>query len=123
MAAWKARGGSEEAGRNPRIRLVPEPEMSRIAVDGTGEVPRSGCVAEGDRRAATVFVGVEAVLLGVLTVEMVWSDMLREARKGARGEKSRGGHMGSAANGGCSAMSILVTRGVVAAIRYSYNLP
>ena len=69
-------------------------------------MPRGGCVAEGESRAVTVFVGVEAVLLGVLTAEMVWQNMLREARKGARGEKSRGGHMGSAANGGCSAMSI-----------------
>ena len=58
-------------------------------------------MAERDSRAATVFVGVEAVLLGVLTVEVVRQDILREARKGARGEKSRAGHMGSAANGGC----------------------
>ena len=123
MAAWKARGDSGEAGRNPRVRPVPEPEMSRIAVNGTGEVPRGGCVAEGDGRAATVSVGVEAVLLRVLPKEVVREDMLRAARKGARGEKSPGGHMGPAAKGGCSAMRVLVTRGVVAAIRYSYNLP
>ena len=123
MAAWKARGGRGEAGRNPRVRPVPEPEMSRIAVDVTGEVPRGRCVAKGDGGAATVSVGVEAVLLGVLTVEVVREDMLREARKGATGEKSRGGHMGPAVNGGCSVMSVLVTRGVVAAILYSYNSP
>ena len=31
--------------------------------------------------------------------------------------------MRSAVKGGCSAMSVLVTRGVVAAILYLYNLP
>ena len=121
MAAWKA-CGSGEAGRNPRVRPVPEPELSRISVDGTGEVSRGGREADGDGRVAMVSVGVGAVLLGVLTVEVIQEDMLREARKGARGEKSRGGHMRPAVNGGCSAMSILVKRGVVAAIRYSYNL-
>ena len=121
MAAWKARG-SGEAGRNPRVRPVSEPELSRISLDGIGEVSRGGREAEGDGRAATVSVGVGAVLLGVLTVEVVRDDMLREALKGARGEKSRGVHMGPAVNGGCSAMGVLVTRGVVAAIRYSNNL-
>ena len=48
--------------------------------------------------------------------------MLREAPKGASGEKSRGGHMGPAVNEGWLAVSVLVTRGMVAAIRYSYNL-
>ena len=122
MAAWKARG-SGEAGRNPRVRPVLEPELSRISVDGTGEMSRGGREAEGDGRAATVSVGVGAILLGVLTVEVVREDMLREARKGPRGEKSRGGHVGRAVNGGWLAVSILVTRGVVVAIRYSYNLP
>ena len=88
VPALKARGGRGESGRNPQVRPVPEPDMSRIAVDVTGEVPRGGCVAERDGRAATVSVGVEAVLLGVLEVEVVRKDMLREARKGARGEKS-----------------------------------
>ena len=119
--AWKARG-SGEAGRNPRVRPVPEPELSRIFVDGTGEASRGGREAEGDSRAATVSVGVGASLLGVLTAEVVREDMLREARKGARGEKSRVGHMGSAVNGGWLAVSVLVTRDVFAALRYSYNL-
>ena len=68
-------------------------------------------------------MGVEAVLLGALVAEVVREDMLREARKGARGKKSRGGYMGPAAKGGWSAMSVLVTGGVGAAILYSYDLP
>ena len=38
----KARGGGGESGRNPRVRLVPEPEMSRKAVDATRKVLRGG---------------------------------------------------------------------------------
>ena len=67
MPALKALGGRGESGRNPRVRPVPEPEMSRKAVDTTGEVLRGGCVAEGDGGAATVSVGVEAGLLTFLT--------------------------------------------------------
>ena len=111
MAAWKARG-SGEAGRNPRVQPVPESELSRISVDGTGELSRGGRKVEGDGRAATVSVGVGAAFLGVLTVEVVRENMLREARKGARGEKSRGGHMWPAVNKRRLAVS-------VAAIRYS----
>ena len=74
MAARKARVGSGEARRNPRVRPVLEPELARISVVGTGEVPRSGRVAS-----------FEAVLLRVLAGEVVGEDMLREARKGARG--------------------------------------
>ena len=58
-----------------------------------------------------------------MTVEVVREDKLREARKGARGENSRGGYRGPAVNGGWLAVSVLATRGVVAGIRYSYNLP
>ena len=114
MAARQARVSSGESGRNPRVRPVHEPELSRISVVGTGEVPRGGRVAKGDG---------EAVLLRVLAGEVVEEDMLQEARKEARGEKSRGGHMGPTVIGGWLAVSVLVTRGVVAVIRYSYNLP
>ena len=75
MVAWKARG-SGEAGRNPRVRPVPESELVRIAVESTGEVSRGGREAEGDGRVAMVSVGVEAVLVGALTVEVVREDML-----------------------------------------------
>ena len=110
MAAGKARG-SGAAGRNPRVRPVPEPELSQMSVEGTGEVSRGGREAEED--------GV-AVLLSVLGAEVVEEDMLREARKGARSEKSRGVYIGPAVKGGCLAASV-VTRGVVAGIRYSYT--
>ena len=82
-----------------------------MSVEGTGEVSRGGREAEGDG---------EAVLLSVLEGEVVGEDMLREARKGARGEKSRGGYMGPAVKGGWLAASV-VTRGVVEGIRYSYT--
>ena len=104
-AAWKARG-SGAAGRNPRARPVPEPELPRTSVEGIGEVSRGVREAEGDG---------EAVLLSVLEGEVVGEDMLREARKGARGEKSRGGNMGPAVKGGWLAASV-VTRGVVGGI-------
>ena len=79
MAARKARVGSGESGRNPRVRPVPEPELARLSLVGTGEVPRDGRVADGDG---------EAVFLRVLAREVVGEGMLREARKEARGEKS-----------------------------------
>ena len=82
-----------------------------MSVEGTGEMSRGGREAGEDG---------EDVLLGVLEGEMVGEDMLREARKGARGEKSRGGYMGPAVKGGGLTASV-VTRGVVAGIRYSYT--
>ena len=123
MAARKARVGSGKSGCKPRARPVPAPDLRRMSVDGTGEESRGGHVAEVDVTVATVSVRVEAGLVRVLTGEVVGKDMLREARKGARDKKSRGGHMGPVVNGGWLAVSVLVTRGVVAAIRYSYNLP
>ena len=94
MPALKALGGRGESGRNPRIRPLPEPEMSQKTVDAmhTGEVLRGGCVAEGDGGAAMVLSeGAEAVLLAVLAAVVVREDMLREAREGARGENRKGG--------------------------------
>ena len=111
MAAWKARG-SGAAGRNPRVRPVPEPKLLRMFVECTGEVSRGGREAERDG---------EAVWLRVLERDMLGEDMLQEARKGARGEESRAGHMGPVVKGGWLAASVLVTRGVVAGIRYSYT--
>ena len=73
MEAWKARGIGA-AGRNPRVRPVPEPELPLMFVEDTGEVSRGGREVERDG---------EAVLLRVLEVEMVGEDMLQEARTGA----------------------------------------
>ena len=101
----KARG-SGAAGRNPGVRPVPEPVLSRMSMSGTGELSRGGRVAEGDE---------EAVLLFFLGPEMVEKDMLREARNGARNEKSRGGHTRSV-KGGWLATSV-VNRGVVVETR------
>ena len=116
MPTLKALGGRGESGRSPPVRPVPEPEMSRKAVDATGEVLRDGCVAEVDGGAVMVFsmeaeavllgflaadgdadkvlsMEAEAVLLGLLAAEVVREEMLRKARKGVGGEKSRGGHI------------------------------
>ena len=82
-----------------------------MSVEGISEVSRDGREAEGDG---------EAVLLDVLEGEVVGEDVLREARKGARGEKSRGGYMELAVKGDWLAASV-VTRGVVAGIRYPYT--
>ena len=146
MPTLKALGGRGESERNPRVRPVPEAEMSRKAVDSTGEVLRGGCVTEVNGGAAMVFsMEAEAVLLGFLAAdgdaamilsmeeeavslrflaaEVVREDMVRKARKGAGGEKSRGGHIEPAVEGGCSAISVSVTRGIVAAILYSCNFP
>ena len=105
LAVEKARG-SGAAGRNPGVRPVPEPVLSRMSVSGTGERSRGGRVAEGND---------EAVLLFFLGSEEVEEDMPRETRNGARGEKSPGGHTRSV-KGGWLATSV-VTRGVVAEIR------
>ena len=146
MPTLKAFGGRGESGLNPRVRPVPEPEMSRKAVDATGEVLRGGYVVEVDGGAAMVFsmeaeavllgflatdgdaamvlsMEAEAVLLGFWAAEVVREDMLREARKGTGGEKLRERHIEPAVKGGCSASSVLVTRGIVAAILYSCNFP
>ena len=104
MAVGKVRG-SGAAGRNPGVRSVPEPVLPRMSVDGTGERSRGGRGAERDG---------EAVLVLVLGAEVVGEDMLREARNGARGEKSRGGYVRSV-KGGCLATGV-VTRGTVAGI-------
>ena len=135
-----------ESGRNPRVRSVPVPEISRKAVDATGKLLRGGCVAEVDGGVAMIFsieaeavllgflaadgdaamvlsMEAEAVLLGFLAAEVVREDMLRKARKRAGGEKSRGGQVEPGVRGGCSAISVLVARGIVAAILYSCNFP
>ena len=58
--------GSGAAGRNPRVRPVPEAELPQMSVEGTGEVSRCGREAEGDG---------EAVLLSVVEAEVVGKDM------------------------------------------------
>ena len=111
LAVEKA-SGSEAAGRNPGVRPVPEPVLSRMSVDGIGERSRGGRVAKGDGEAVLELVlGAEVAEVA----EVVEEDMLLEARNGARGEKSRGGHMRSV-KGGWLATSV-VARGVVAGIR------
>ena len=57
-------------------------------------------VAEVDGGAAMVLsVDAEAILLAFLAAEGVREDMLREARKGAGGEKLRGGAHGAGGKG------------------------
>ena len=106
VAVGKARG-SGAAGRSPGVRPVPEQVLPRMSVDGNGERSRGGRGAEGDCK--------KAVLVLVLGAEAVEEDMLREARNGARGEKSRGGRIRSV-KGEWLATSV-VARGVVAGLR------
>ena len=89
VAVGKARG-NWAAGRIPGVRPVPEPVLPRMSVDGPGDRSRGGWDAEGDD---------EAVLVRVMGAEVVEEDMLREARNGARDEKSRGGYIGSVKGG------------------------
>ena len=77
-----------------------------MSVDGSGERSRGGRGAEGDG---------EAVLVLVLGAEVFEEDMLREARNGARGEKSRGGHIRSVKGGWLATSGVI--RGMVAEIR------
>ena len=81
VALGKARG-SGAAGRNPRVQPVPESELPRMSVKGTGERSRGGREPEGDG---------EAVLVTVLEAEVVEEDMLREVRNGARAKNREGG--------------------------------
>ena len=88
---------------------------------GVGERSRSGRGAEGAGEAVLVRVsGPEVVVLalGNTVADVVGEDMLREARKGARGENSQGGATRSV-KGGWLATNV-VTRGAVAEIRQSY---
>ena len=74
-----------------------------------GERSKSGPGDEGRGEA------VRVVILGDEVAEVLGEDMLREARNGARGEKSQGGSTRSV-KGGLFATSV-VTRGAVVEIR------
>ena len=113
----KARGRGA-AGRSPGLRPVPEAVLARRSVEGIGERSRSGRGVERGGEAVLVRVSGAEVLVLVLRDEVadeVEEGMLREARHGERGEKSRGGHIRSV-KGGWLATSV-VTRGAVAEIR------
>ena len=88
----KALGDTGESGRSPRVRSAPEPEISRKVAGTTGEVLTGGGVAAVDDGAAIFPEGCAAGLAAegevVLVAERAEEDMLEEARKGAKGEKS-----------------------------------
>ena len=109
--------GSGAAGRSPGVRPVLEPVLARRSVEGVGEKSRSGRGAEGVGEADLVRgagSAVEELVLGKAVADVVVEDMLREARKGARGEKARGGATRTV-KGGWSATRV-VTRGAVAEV-------
>ena len=101
--------GIAAVGRNPGVRPVPEPVLARRSVGGIDERSKSGPGAEGGGEVVLM------VTLGDDVAEVLGEDMLREARNGARGEKSRGGGTRSV-KGGLLATSV-VTRGAVVEIR------
>ena len=109
---------SGAAGRSPGVRPVLNPVLALRTVEGVGERSRSGRGAEGAGEVVLVRVSgpeVVVLVLGNAVADVVGEDMLREARKGARGEKSRGRRTRSV-KGGWLATSV-VTRGAVAEIR------
>ena len=116
LMAKEARG-SGTAGRKPGVRPVLEPVMAQRSVGAMGERSRSGPGGEGGGEAVLVMtLGAEVPELGLGDeVGEVGEDMLREARNGARDEKSRGGYTRSV-KGGWLATRV-VTRGAVAEIR------
>ena len=115
VMAMEARG-SGTVGRKPGVRPVLEPVLARRFVEAIGVKSRSGPEAEGGGEAVLVaaLAEVPVFVLGDAVVDEVVEDMLWEARKGARGEKSRGGATRTV-KGGWLATRVR-TRGVVAEI-------
>ena len=110
--------GNGAVGRNLGVRPVPEPLLARRSMGGIGVRSKSGPGAEGGGEAVLVVIlGAEVLVVGLGdgVVEVLEEDMLREARNGAGGEKSRGGYTRSV-KGGWLATSV-ATRGAVAGIR------
>ena len=112
----KALRGTGESGRSPQVRSAPEPDISRNVAGATGGVLTGGGVAAVGDGAAIFPEGCAAGLAAegeairtaegevILVAGKNEEDMLGEARKRARGEKSRGGYIGPAEKGSWSAM-------------------
>ena len=100
---------SGTVGRKPGVRPVLEPVVARRSVGAMGERSKRGPETEG--RGEAVLVGI----LGDEVAEVLGEDILREARHGARGEKSRGGYTRSVKRGWLA--TCVVTRWTVAEIR------
>ena len=80
--------GSGAAERSPGVRPIFEPVLARRSVEGVGEKSRSGRGVEGAGEAVLVRGAGSAVVvlvLGQAVADVVVDDMLRKARKGARG--------------------------------------
>ena len=101
--------GSGTVGRKPGVRPVLEPVVARRSVGAMGERSKSVPGTEGRGEAVLV------VIFGDEVAEVLGEDMRREARNGARGEKSRGGYTRSVKRGWLA--TCVVTRGAVAEIR------
>ena len=114
--AWEARG-SGTLGRKPEVRPVLEPVVARMSVGAMCERSKSRPGAEGGGEAILVVTVAEAPVLGLgdAMVDVVGEDMLLEARKGARGEISRGGATRTVKGGWLA--TCVVTRGAVADVR------
>ena len=110
LAAREARG-SGAVGRKPGVRPVLGPVVARRSVGPMGEKSRSGPEAEGGGESVLVVasVAVPVFFVGDAVGNEVVDMPLREARKAARGVKSRGGATRTV-KGGWSATRV-VTRG------------
>ena len=98
-----------ESGRRPRVRSVPEPEISRRVNEATGEEVPRGCPDGADRRAGAVPEAegrdpAAAVLVAEAEDVVEDEDMLRKAREGAGGERTRGSERRPAESERCSVM-------------------
>ena len=104
-------GGSGAVGRKSGVRPVLDPVVARRSVGPMGEKSRSGPEAEGGGESVLVVAlsAVPVLFLGDAMVDEVVDMAVREARKAARGVKSRGGATRTV-KGGWSATCV-VTRG------------
>ena len=84
MARGKARWRGA-AGRSPGVRPVLEPVSARMSGEGGGEKSRRGRGAERASEAAKL------ILKGAVAEVVMDGMVLLEARRGARGVKTRGG--------------------------------
>ena len=110
LAAREARG-SGAVGRKPGVRPVLDPVVARRSAGPMGDESRSGPEAEGGGESVLVVAlsAVPVLFLGDAMVDEVVDMTPREARKAARGMKSRGGATRTM-KGGWSATCV-VTRG------------
>ena len=99
------------------MRLVLDPVVARRSVGAMGKRSNGGPGAEGGGEATLAVTSGESPVRSLedAMVGVVGEDMLLEDRKGARGDKSRGGATRTVKGGWLA--TCVVTRGAVAEVR------